>query len=970
MKLRKGTWVGIAAALGLAGGPAYAQAQPPASTASLAERIHQAERATYGVDNKAELARIEALKAEAARDPALPVRDRAALEWLAGIALDASDQIEPAAAAFDRGLAVLSAASTSESDLMARLQLGRGAMEQRLGHDEAAQRMVGAARDMVVRLHGANAPELLPFEGELGLLDYLEGRLVEAIGHYRMALGHGAPLEADRAFHAIANLDLAVFESRHGDEAEQMFHAQQALAEARQWLPEGHSAWGEIYSNLASFHTAWGRFDEAESFAEQAVAYTRTRFGPGAFEYGNAQRTLAIVWLRQGRLDAAKRLMEEALVNLADPKTDVANRFVEGDTYRALARVALARHDPAAAEAAVNAGFASLERNKVRNGFGAMLHYELALAQAMAGKYDLALASVDVALVQLLKIRAPWEVDLTNAKVLRARILARLGRTAQSWDEAEAISRTMQARLEDPRVGAGARRVLANDYRNNFARLAEIAANAGHDEAAFALAQLASFSELAASSLALAARAAGADREAAIHVRSLQDLQVRLDHLERERNFAAGRGGAELVALEAQLKDARQRLDNEVLAVARLAPAYAQLSIPHPQPLAEAIAALAPGQALMLPVQSDDRLLVLVVTRHGLARGMAPLDSAAQLQAVRALRHSLESEGTASFDPAPAWRLGSALFNRPVLAALRGIHEVVVVGAGPLMTVPFAMLLTAPPVAGPAAAQPCAGLRDACSVRPLLGVAPGARASISSDFLGVGDPMLGPAGNQLRGKQTGQVAPMLMRGGAGDAAALRALPSLPASARELAAIATSFAAQGTRLLTGAGATEAALRAEPLEHYGVIAFATHGLVSGELRGLTEPALVLTPPGDAAAVAENDGLLTASEAAGLTLHARWVILSACNTGAGAENGAAGISGLARGFMQAGAESMLVSLWPLRDDAAAQLTVDTVRFHARGLSQAESLRRAELRLLADRKLPDAGNPAVWAPFSLVRR
>ena len=64
------------------------------------------------------------------------------------------------------------------------------------------------------------------------------------------------------------------------------------------------------------------------------------------------------------------------------------------------------------------------------------------------------------------------------------------------------------------------------------------------------------------------------------------------------------------------------------------------------------------------------------------------------------------------------------------------------------------------------------------------------------------------------------------------------------------------------------------------------------------------------------------------------------------------------------------MLVSLWPLRDDAAAQLTVDTVRFHARGLSQAESLRRAELRLLADRKLPDAGNPAVWAPFSLVRR
>ena len=135
-----------------------------------------------------------------------------------------------------------------------------------------------------------------------------------------------------------------------------------------------------------------------------------------------------------------------------------------------------------------------------------------------------------------------------------------------------------------------------------------------------------------------------------------------------------------------------------------------------------------------------------------------------------------------------------------------------------------------------------------------------------------------------------------------------------------------------------------------------------------EGLFEPALVLTPPDGATNSAEDDGLLTASEAAGLKLGARWVILSACNTGAGLEAGAGGYSGLARGFLQAGAQSLLVSLWPLRDDAAARLTVDTVRFHARGVSQAEALRRAQLRLIGDRTLPDAANPAIWAPFSLV--
>jgi CHAT domain-containing protein len=67
----------------------------------------------------------------------------------------------------------------------------------------------------------------------------------------------------------------------------------------------------------------------------------------------------------------------------------------------------------------------------------------------------------------------------------------------------------------------------------------------------------------------------------------------------------------------------------------------------------------------------------------------------------------------------------------------------------------------------------------------------------------------------------------------------------------------------------------------LSDYRVLAFATHGLVSGELEGVAEPALVFTPPKTGSE--DDDGLLTASEIATLDLDAGLVILSACNTAA---------------------------------------------------------------------------------------
>ena len=116
-----------------------------------------------------------------------------------------------------------------------------------------------------------------------------------------------------------------------------------------------------------------------------------------------------------------------------------------------------------------------------------------------------------------------------------------------------------------------------------------------------------------------------------------------------------------------------------------------------------------------------------------------------------------------------------------------------------------------------------------------------------------------------------------------------------------------------------------LRRSPLDQYRIIQFATHGLVSGELKGLAEPALGLTPP--LKATADDDGLLTASKIAALKLNADWVVLSACNTAAGdGIPGAGGLSGLARAFFYAGARSVLVSHWSTRSQAAVKLMTGT--------------------------------------------
>lgn len=169
------------------------------------------------------------------------------------------------------------------------------------------------------------------------------------------------------------------------------------------------------------------------------------------------------------------------------------------------------------------------------------------------------------------------------------------------------------------------------------------------------------------------------------------------------------------------------------------------------------------------------------------------------------------------------------------------------------------------------------------------------------------------------------------------------------------------------IVLGAAATKPHLRAMPLGTYRVVAFATHGLIAGDISGVAEPGLVLTPP--AIPTANDNGFLSASEVATLDFHADLIILSACNTGSTAGEGGDGLSGLAKSFFFAGGRTLLVSHWSVDSSAALDLTTTMIKLKAANPSESypEALREAIIAMKAGADV-GVGHPGVWGPLEIV--
>jgi CHAT domain-containing protein/Flp pilus assembly protein TadD len=110
-------------------------------------------------------------------------------------------------------------------------------------------------------------------------------------------------------------------------------------------------------------------------------------------------------------------------------------------------------------------------------------------------------------------------------------------------------------------------------------------------------------------------------------------------------------------------------------------------------------------------------------------------------------------------------------------------------------------------------------------------------------------------------------------------------------------------------------------------------------------------------------KDDGVLTALEAAGLDLSGtRLVVLSACETGRGEINYGEGIYGLRRALVVAGAESQVISLWKVDDEATRDLMLSYYRGLMAGEGRNAALRKVQLGMLSDKIRQ---HPYYWAGF-----
>lgn len=207
-------------------------------------------------------------------------------------------------------------------------------------------------------------------------------------------------------------------------------------------------------------------------------------------------------------------------------------------------------------------------------------------------------------------------------------------------------------------------------------------------------------------------------------------------------------------------------------------------------------------------------------------------------------------------------------------------------------------------------------------------------------------------------------------------------PALPASlqeARRIASIARGTGKTGEGLvseLLGSAATETAFK-QQVRGKNLVHVAAHGFFlssqcmldpSGmanplRLSGLAFAMQRVGEPGH-----RDDGILLAEEVATLDFNdAQWVVLSGCDTGIGQIQVDEGVLGLRRAFRIAGAGTLVMSLWPVEDQAAESFMTALYAARLQGrLSTAAAMRDAYRAALAEtRRKHGHSHPLYWAPF-----
>ena len=513
---------------------------------------------------------------------------------------------------------------------------------------------------------------------------------------------------------------------------------------------------------------------------------------------------------------------------------------------------------------------------------------------------------------------------------------------------------------------------------------------------------------------ASSARAAAKDPALADLVRKEQDLgkqvNAQLGTLNNVLSLPSGERddkgvqaiNASINALRAERLKARQE-------IGRRFPAYADLVAPKPPSVEQIKATLADGEAMLSFYFGQTSSFVWAVPKNGPVAFAAIKASSGDIESkVRKLREALEPQAAMISDIPPFdLKLAHELYTlllQPVESGWKPARNLVLVTNGALGLLPLALLPTAPSeisshddplfasyknVPWLARTHAVTTVPSAAALRTLRQLPPG--KPNRGELIAFGDPYFSKeqeaeaiadkvrvadaSGNTTRGGALKRRNSPKLDGV--DSAELAMLPRLPDTSDELKSIALALQADPSKVLNlGKQANEQAVKTMDLSGFKVLAFATHGLVPGELNGLSQPALALSSP--TVTGGDGDGLLTMEEILGLKLDADWVVLSACNTGAGAGAGAEAASGLGRAFFYAGTRALLVTNWSVHSQSARELVTDLFKRQAQDpkLTRGEALRQATMALMdgpgyagADGKTEFAyAHPLFWAPYTVI--
>ena len=467
------------------------------------------------------------------------------------------------------------------------------------------------------------------------------------------------------------------------------------------------------------------------------------------------------------------------------------------------------------------------------------------------------------------------------------------------------------------------------------------------------------------------------DPRVAEAIRLQRDLKSQLDSLYGKRDDLAQASKAGVnqagqqeraAELEKTIDETERKAADADRALQAASPNYGQLVQETVKP-EEVFKALHANEAFVALTLSDNEgwAFALRDGRIAVSRIAKGNDYIAKL--VRRVRAGIElTADLPKFDIEGAQELYN-LALRGVAPSLEGAKSVVVAPTGPLLSLPFEVLLTGPATQDKLAEAPwlirqftLAHVPAPSNFVSLRKIASGSKAS--QPWFGFGE---------FRPVTRAQAERSFPGATCGDSAqALSGLPLLPYAKKELDAARMLLGANTSDELLGPNFTAAHVLTASLKNYKILQFSTHALLPTDLHCTSEPAIVTSAP--AGALDAKGALLTASQVVSMDLDADLVILSACNSGGpGGTTAGESLSGLARSFFYAGARSLLVTHWSVNDQVAAFLVADTLRRMRAdaSLGVTGAMRASQLAMLAGAGKefpPEIAHPFFWAPFAVI--